>query len=47
MKITELTPLSDIELSEKEQEEILNQYDQERRNLSSEKISTNCLLGDY
>jgi hypothetical protein len=30
-KFTELTPLSDIELSEKEQEEILSSYDQERR----------------
>lgn len=28
---TELTPLSEIELSEKEQEEILSSYDQERR----------------
>ncbi|XP_050522942.1 BSD domain-containing protein 1-like isoform X2 [Daktulosphaira vitifoliae] len=34
------------ELSEKEQEEILSQYDQERRKLSSEKSSTNSLLGD-
>jgi len=30
-QFTELTPLSDIELSEKEQEEILTSYDQERR----------------
>lgn len=31
IKITELTPLSEIELSEKEQEEILSSYDEERR----------------
>jgi len=31
LQFTELTPLSDIELSEKEQEEILSSYDQERR----------------
>jgi hypothetical protein len=31
LQFTELTPLSDVELSEKEQEEILSSYDQERR----------------
>jgi len=31
LQFTELTPLSDIQLSEKEQEEILSSYDQERR----------------
>lgn len=38
LKFTELTPLSDVELSEKEQEEILSSYDQERR-ISSKSCS--------
>lgn len=38
LKFIELTPLSDIELSEKEQEEILSSYDEERR-LSSKSNS--------
>jgi len=42
----ELTPLSDIELSEKEQEEILSSYDQERRVSSKSNSPTEDIKKD-
>jgi len=44
LQFTELTPLSDIELSEKEQEEILSSYDQERRISSKTSSSTEGIV---
>lgn len=49
LRFTELTPLTDVELSEKEQEEILSTYDKERRASSKSnsptegKLFCNCL----